>query len=300
MTKPITYGSILFFLMGCKAQYLKFDPDVPGETPKLFAKDIIAKNGEHVGYCAFSPDGREFYYAVTTADWFPSRLVRIRNTNLRQKDTLYLRDSVYEGEPFITRDGNTLYFMAVLAPKEGEQWQSDIYKVKKTARGWSNPQRLDTTVNSRASEWHVTMTNDSRIYFISEREKGTNALQGDIYKADWVDGKFVNRTKLPYPVNTDFNDSDPLISPDERFLIFHSDRPGGFGQHDLYITFNEKGEWTEPINMGKGINTEEWEMAPSLTPDGKFLLFTRRKEMKTSEPAKIYWVSTRILKKYRQ
>lgn len=271
---------------------------MPGLTPKVFAKELLSKNGEHVGYCAFSPDGRDFYYATTTADWFPSRLIRLSVDDLRKKDTLYLKDSLYEGEPFITRDGRTLYFMVVAAPKEGEQWQSDIYRVQKAPNGWGQPEKLDTTINSKASEWHVSFTKNNTIYFTSERENGTSALLGDIFTAEWKEGRFTNRVKLPYPINTGYNDSDPLISPDERFLVFHSDRPGGYGQHDLYIAFNKNGKWGEPVNMGREINTEEWEMAPSLTPDRKFLLFTRRKAIKTTEPAKIYWVSTRILKKY--
>ena len=143
------------------------------------------------------------------------------------------------------------------------------------------------------------MTDNNVIYFTSEREKGTSALHGDIYRIELVGDKFINRKKLPYPINTDFNDSDPLIAPDESFLIFHSDRPGGFGEHDLYISFNVKGKWTDPVNMGDTINTKGWEMAPALTPDGKYLLYTHRKAMITSEPAKIYWVSAGIINKYR-
>lgn len=298
MKRTISCSLVWLCLLACRAPYEAFDADLPGLTPKIFAKELLSKNGAYVGYCAFGPDSRDFYYAVTTADWFPSKLIRISVANLKKKDTLYLKDSLYEGEPFITADGRTLYFMAVTAPKEGEQWQSDIYRVQKAANGWSNPEKLDTTINSKASEWHVSLTRNNTLYFTSERENGTSALHGDIFRAELKDGKFINRKKLPYPINTEYNDSDPLISPDEQFLIFHSDRPGGYGQHDLYIVFNKKGEWGEPVNMGEMINTEEWEMAPSLTPDGKYLLFTRRKAIKTTEPANIYWVSTQILKKY--
>lgn len=300
MKKHFLYVLFLSSLIGCRAQYLKFDRDVPGIVPKQFAKSVISANGEHVGYGAFNPDGSMFYYAVTTEDWFPSKLLRVSVQNLQKKDTLYLRDSTYEGEPFLSADGKSLFFMVVLPPKEGVPWQSDIYKAAKGATGWVQPELLDTVVNSIASEWHLTTTKRNIAYFTSEREKGTSALHGDIYKADWKNGRFVNRVKLPPPINTDYNDSDPLIAPDESFLIFHSDRPGGFGQHDLYITFQHRGEWTTPVNMGSDINTQAWEMAPSLTPDGKYLLFTRRKELKTSEPAKIFWVNTRILKQYKK
>ena len=290
---------LLLFVAACKPQYLLFDNNPPGLSPKPFAKNLIAKNNEHVGYCAFSPDGAELYYAITNDDWAMSKIIRITGSNLEKKDTLYLKDRNYEGEPFITREGKTMYFMAVLPPKEGEIWHADQYRVHKTTSGWSNPERLDSMINSKASEWHISMTDKNIMYFTSEREKGTSAFHGDIYRIELKDDKFINRTKLPYPINTNFNDSDPLIAPDESFLIFHSDRPGGFGEHDLYISFNKNGKWTVPVNMGNKINTKGWEMAPSLTPDGKYLLYTHRKAMVTSEPAKIYWVSTRIIDTYK-
>jgi Tol biopolymer transport system component len=211
---------------------------------------------------------------------------------------MYFKDRHYEGEPFITRDGKTLYFMAVLPPAEGEKWNANQYRVHRNGKSWSAPETLDSTINSKGSEWHISITDRGILYFTSEREKETSALYGDIYRAEIKQDHFVNLTKLPYPINTEYNDSDPLIAPDESFLIFHSDRPGGFGEHDLYICFNRKGKWSVPINMGKTINTDSWEMAPSLTPDGKYLLFTRRKAMVTDEPARIYWVSSSILKRY--
>lgn len=289
---------LFLFLSSCNNNYHAFDPHPPGETPERFAEHLIAANNEHVGYCAFSPDGKELYYAITNDDWAKSKILRISADNPGRKDTMYLKDRNYEGEPFITRDNKTMYFMAVLPPKEGEIWNANQYRVRRNDNGWSSPELLDTMINSKASEWHVSMTDNNVMYFTSEREEGTSALHGDIYRMELVNDKFVNRTKLPAPINTKFNDSDPLIAPDESFLIFHSDRPGGFGEHDLYITFNENGKWSAPVNMGATINTPGWEMAPSLTPDGKYFLFTRRKAMVTSEPAQIFWVAATLFSRY--
>jgi Tol biopolymer transport system component len=195
--------------------------------------------------------------------------------------------------------------MAVLPPQEGEEWFSNIYVAHKTGDDWSQPTPLKG-VNSGASEWHLSMTDDGVIYFASERELGTSAWNGDIYMGVAEGDSFVNVTKLPYPINTEYHESDPLIAPDGSFLIFHSNRPGGFGGEsmgvvhcDLYISFNEDGKWTDPVNMGAKINTTGIEMAPALTPDGKYLLFTRRAAIETMEPARIMWVSTRIIEQYR-
>lgn len=291
-------NTMLGWLLGmaaCAPAYTAFDAHLPGLEPQPFAEWLISPNGEHVGYCAFSPDGRELYYAVTNAFWSESHIIRVHADHLSQKDTLHLKDGRYEGEPFLSRDGHTLYFMAVLPPDSGAQWHADLYCARRQASGWGNVELLDSTINSLASEWHLSMTHDGVAYFTSERERGTSALFGDIYSARLVNDQWEDLTKLPAPINTPHNDSDPLIAPDESFLIFHSDRPGGFGAHDLYVSFREKGRWLAPVNMGPAVNTAGWEMAPTLTPDGKYLLFTRREAIETTRPAQIFWVSMELL-----
>jgi Tol biopolymer transport system component len=101
---------------------------------------------------------------------------------------------------------------------------------------------------------------------------------------------------------------DPYIAPDESFIIFASNRPngiseadmflrdGGSQELDLYISYNKgNNTWTTPKNLGKGINTKAWEFGPTLSPDKKYLFFTRRMNFKTVEPSKIYWVSAIII-----
>jgi Tol biopolymer transport system component len=309
MNRSIILFSIVLCFFSCKQNpnYLKFDSDVPDLTPKVFAKNIINLNNEHVGYCEFSNDGSELYYTVTTDKWFPTRLLKVFCDNLLKKDTLNLIESDFEGEPCFSKDGKIFFFTAVVPPSNN-RWHSDIFYMHKFDDGWSNPIRLDTLVNSISSEWNISCTIDDVIYFASERAKGTNTWNGDIYKAKFIEGKVQGLEKLPEIINTDYHESDPLIAPDESFLIFHSNRPGGFGikdkdvdvvHCDLYISFNVDGKWTKPKNMGSEINTSGIEMAPALTPDGKYFLFTRRESIITSKPSLIYWVSTKIFKKYR-
>ena len=309
MNKSIIFFSIVLCFFSCKPNpnYLKFDSDVPGLIPKVFAKNIISLNNEHVGYCELSNDGSELYYTITTDKWFPTKLLKVSCDNLQKKETLNLIESDFEGEPCFSKDGKTFFFTAVVPPSNNS-WHSDIFYTHKLDDGWSNPYRLDTLVNSLSSEWNISCAKDDVIYFASEREKGTNAWNGDIYKAKYIGGKVQGLEKLPEIINTDYHESDPLIAPDESFLIFHSNRPGGFGikdkdvdvvHCDLYISFNKGGKWTKPMNMGPEVNTSGIEMAPALTPDGQYFLFTRRESINTSRPSSIYWVSTKIFKKYR-
>src|SRR6185312_873849 len=69
----------------------------------------------------------------------------------------------------------------------------------------------------------------------------------------------------------------PSISADGNLLIFASDRPGGYGDQDLYYSFRVGNEWSRPRNMGPPINTRNWETQPCLASDERTLYFVRGK-----------------------
>jgi hypothetical protein len=277
--------------------YRQFDSDLPDLEPKVFAKQILYGDNAYPGYQSFNETGEEFYYAVTDRDWQRSRIRRIRAREPDRIETLLLVNDKWEGEPCIAHDGERMFFTAIMPPGD-RPWHADIYYLDRIPGGWSAPHLLPSPVNTPASEWHASLTRRGVLYFGSERDGGR--LRADIYRAVPENGAYPKVEKLPAPINTEYNDCDPLIAPDESFLIFHSNRPGGFGEHDLYISFRKRrGSWSAPQNMGPSINTAGWEMAPSLSPDGKYLFFTRRKAFQTDEPSRILWVSIKVIERFR-
>jgi len=277
----------------------------------------LADSGRFDQYSTFSPDGSEYYLSVADADWYYRGILRsVRRDGVWSKfEPLPFvwgegRDG---GEPFITADGRELFFVSAREGTDPEETgaagsagiaqsgETDIYVMRRSGGEWLAPVRLGPPVNSRSSEWHPTLADDGALYFASER--GRQDGKADIYFARRdKSGKFEAVERLPAPINLDdSNDSDPFIAPDGSYLIFHSDRSGGFGEHDLYISFRKKdGGWSEPRNMGAGINSAVWEMGPSVTRDGKLLLFTRRTAFKTNEPSRIFAVPASIINRFRR
>jgi len=95
----------------------------------------------------------------------------------------------------------------------------------------------------------------------------------DIYWSDFIQGKWtvpVNLEKL----NSGYWESQPTLSVDGNSLIFSSNRPGGNGGSDLWISHFQNGKWTEPQNMGEFINTTGNEMAPFWHFDSQSLYFS--------------------------
>lgn len=141
----------------------------------------------------------------------------------------------------------------------------------------TNPLRYDANVNSKFHEATPVFTKDgTTMYFTRNNyldgKKGKDSNKTTllkIYKASLVNNKWTNVKELPFNSN-DFSTAHPALSPDEQTLYFASDRPGTFGQSDLYkVTINSDGSYGTPVNLGKGINTEGRETFPFVTKDNQ-------------------------------
>lgn len=285
------------FLIRCETNpvYLLFDMAVPDSIPTVFAQELFSRDSSYIGYCSFDNETEKFYYAITNKQWGASQILKLNSNG--QIDTMYYNiNKNWEGEPMFTPDGKRMYFTAIPPPEKNMDWYANLYFIERTNKGWTIPKEFE--LNTQTSEWHISFTANNTAYFGSERDG--SRLKADIFYTKFENGKYNKAIKLPSTINTEYNDCDPLIAPDESYLIFHSDRPGGYGDHDLYIAFRkDENNWTDPVNMGEKINTSGWEMGPSLSPDGKYLFFTRRKSWDTKEPSKIYWVDIGIIEKYK-
>jgi Tol biopolymer transport system component len=70
--------------------------------------------------------------------------------------------------------------------------------------------------------------------------------------------------------------SNPYVDPDERYVIFSSARPGGLGRSDLWVAYRRAdGAWGPAQNLGPRVNTADVEFCPTVSPDGRWLLFSR-------------------------
>ncbi len=75
-------------------------------------------------------------------------------------------------------------------------------------------------------------------------------------------------------INTPEYEGQPSLSPDNRELYFVSDRKGGYGGYDIWVSRFEDGLWQQPVNAGPSVNTAGNELAPYINPDNKTLYFT--------------------------
>jgi outer membrane protein OmpA-like peptidoglycan-associated protein len=118
---------------------------------------------------------------------------------------------------------------------------------------------------------------NKHLYYAMMREEGGNQPNCDIYVSDCLNDEWSPARKLSAAVNhPKYWDSQPTISADGITLFFASDRPGGYGGIDLYVTVKnlQTGEWSTPQNLGPNINTKWDEKTPFIHSDSETLYFS--------------------------
>lgn len=270
------------------------DKNFPGLEPKIYAPGILSLPDRNEHGLALRNNGLEHYFGIDGGkNWTYDGIVclkRVENENLIF-DTLSFTNKIKRknngiigGEPNLSLDKKEMYFVS--------DFPTNIWKVKIDKEGkWGEPVKLDSTVNTKKSEWFPIVSYDSCLYYATE-------LNGDIviHRAELENGEYKNGLKLEATFN--YNCGDQVFSKMMDYVIFTSPREGGFGNIDIYVAFKkDNGEWTDGINLGPEINTEGYELAPYISPDNKYLFFTRRYESPEASSSDIYWVSLDIISK---
>ncbi|MCP4897682.1 MAG: hypothetical protein GY906_11980 [bacterium] len=278
-----------------KGEYFGQEP--PGEIAVKFNNGVLV--GDRYSFnISFSPDGQEMFFSYYKS--------RPENPKPAYEIKTYTQVSgVWEGpvtaffsgvysdvDITFSPDGSTLFFVSDRPhPRTGEL---DIYYIKKVEGGWSQPIYAGEEVNSGTSEVYPSLSDRGNLFFASGREGGFGAK--DIYKAEWVDGQFANVVNLGPAVNTEHNESNPFIAPDESYIVFNVQLPENDFNPQIYVSFQlENGSWTKAESLGESVNTIDGESAATITPDEKYLFFKRREGVNRG----IHWISTDIIKRMR-
>lgn len=180
-----------------------------------------------------------------------------------------LNSSDNDFAPLLLGNGRMLYFTS---DRDGDQ---NIYSAVQGAGNWEQVQKLGPELNSSGDEGGVTITPDGHwmVFTACDREDGLGDC--DLYIAEYVGGGWRNVKNLGPNVNSPAWDSQPAISPDGLMLFFTSERPGGEGGTDLWMTRRAHGgEWNPAVNLGRTVNTVGDELAPHIAPDNATLYFS--------------------------
>ena len=286
MTRLSVFLSLTFLIASCTGDDQSERPglggpylgqEAPGLTPELFAPGVVSTDSLEV-MGVFAPGMNEFYFVRQSAGESPKNLVIQYRDGAWQKPV----EESHSGEVAISTDGKTMYL--------GNKYR------ERTTSGWSEEKSLGTDFDD-IPIMRLTASADGAYVFDERDEIGT------IRYSRLLDGKREAPKALSEEINTGTFTAHPFIAPDESYLIWDSNREGGYGDSDLYISFRqEDGSWGSAINMGEDINTEYEDAYASVTPDGKFLIFhtIQLGETFVESFANIYWVDAQIIENLRR
>jgi len=255
-------------------------------APGIVSIDSIAEFGS-----TFSDDLNEFYFAIERKDGkAETHYMEFSDDKWSPPKPLLVHDVYSFNDPMLSPDQNKLYFISDMPLiGEGPKKDFDIWYIERTKDGWSKPINAGPKINSDKNEYYVSFTSRGKMYFSSGRNATAERPKNyDIYYSTLTKDGFLPAEKLSDVINSEFYEGDVYIAPDESYIIVASERPGTIGRGDLFVSFRGPDKkWSTLKNLGKNVNGERFDYCPYVTPDGKFLLYTRAEEIR--------WVDAKVI-----
>lgn len=194
----------------------------------------------------------------------------------------HVNSRFHDYAPIISADGKTLIFTSNRVENEKEVKEGtkgsrepilyeDIYVTRKTSGGWEPPKKISSNINNVYNDAAASLSPDGKTLFLYYEEG-----EGDIYTSQLQGDEWTKPAPLNKNINTQaFWETSASLSADGKKLYFASNRPGGIGELDLYVSeLDSKGNWGKAVNLGPKINTPENEDSPFIHPDNVTLYFS--------------------------
>lgn len=144
-----------------------------------------------------------------------------------------------------------------------------------------DPKNMGPSINSDLWEYFPSLTGDGETFLFTRKLDDAYSEEGsqeDLYVSYKVNGEWTQAVNMGKPLNTPhFNEGAPTLSADGHLLIYASNMPGGYGSVDLYYSVKQGDNWSQGVNLGKPVNSANWESQPCLSTDGRSLYFVRGK-----------------------
>ncbi len=236
-----------------------------------------------------SPDGQTLYYARIShpqnthgdkgsQDIWYSELQPTKQWGPARRMGSPLNKDEYNCAYSITPDGNTMLIKG--AYNNGTYETRGFSTSKRTANGWSEPQKLNVIGYEGLSKGLFDcgfMSSDGKVLLMAFSEK-KNSKEDDIYVSfRQKDNSWSKPVSIGTDVNSKFTETTPFLAPDGATLYFSSDRDGGMGSNDIYVCKRVDKtwkHWSKPQNVGRDINTDGYDAYYSVAASGEYAYMT--------------------------
>lgn len=235
-----------------------------------------------------SPDGRTFYFTRADCEGgFGGEDIWV--SYIKEDGSWSKAENI--GEPLNDESNNCVYsvspdgnrLLVSFSKKENGKTQEDgvalTYRIKD---GWSKPEPLKIDNFYNFNKFHgFCLSNDGKILLMTI-ERFDIIGKKDIYISFIKnDGNWTEPKNIGEDVNTKGDEMSPFLASDQVTLYFSSDGRGGYGSADIFYSRrldNSWSKWSKPVNMGKSVNTPDWDAHYKLSAKSDFAYFVSNKE----------------------
>jgi len=257
-----------------------FADDAP--SPRLFAPGVISGPADDLSP-AFTPDGNTVYFNRSNGTFSVIMVSTLSHGVWSTPAVAPFSGKWNDIEPAISPDGSFLVF-ASNRPKDGRGTAIDgtfngrnfpggggnLWRVNRAGTGWTAPERLPDSINTDNATFSPGIVSDGSIYFMKP-DSQTGYFR--IYRSQYSAGAYLPAVVLSLGDQT-MEDVDPAVAPDESFLIFSANHPGGKNPKRLHIAYRKGQEWTVPQDLGDSVNEHGGNIEARLGPDHRTLYFS--------------------------
>jgi hypothetical protein len=159
------------------------------------------------------------------------------------------------------------------------QYYENVFISHRTNGSWQEALSIGQPINKdNLHNSAVGLSPDGELLFLymGNDDRFSSRISGDLYISSAQNGQWQNPVTIE-AINSKSWESSATVSEDESILVISSDRQGGYGGTDLYISRKDQvGNWSTPENLGAYINTKYDEDGPFLHPDGNKLYFSSK------------------------
>lgn len=241
-------------------------------TPTIVGPGIVSRDDRYEFGSALSPNCQELFIGIQHENWVSIEMYERDGESWAFSHHVIGSETASTNDPYMSSDGKRLYFIL----KRGAQHDIAFIE-RKGHKQWSAPVVLPSPVNTDSSEFYISFRNNNLV-FASNRD-ATRRGDYNIYEAQHEADGFTEVHPFPEGINTRGYEADPFIHPSGNYLLFASNRKGGRGQGDIYVSFNQgDGVWSDPQPILE-INTEGHELCPFVTTDGSTLYYTSNQDI---------------------
>jgi hypothetical protein len=262
-------------------------------APSVFAPGVISGPANEASP-VFTPDGNTVYFTRSNSSDNVILVSHRRSDGWSAPEVAPFSGQWRDLESAMAPDGSYLIFASSRPmPDTGKQpdgfWGGtlhvgrggNLWRVDRTAAGWSAPVHLPDTVNRNGSTFGPSIATNGDLYFTNMYG---DSKRSHLFYAGYKDGKYTAPTPMPF-TDERWSDVDETVAPDESFMVFSSTRPPTPPQQmDLFIVYRRDGKWGEPQHLADSINHQGGIIEARLSPDTHTLYFSSGYEVPVSYP----------------